>query len=189
MGRSGIWSSGVLIEEVYPRPILPLGSLHADPVCRHPGSIYTAISGAYQSDGNRTLDVSTRLRVGLAPLGGQVTGNTFQGSRRLHPQQPVYRGDKGGRSVYVAGGKPPDTSSSSPSQTRGGTSPALFSSTTRRQCSDTHVVNTVSPLLPEIPDYKFALLIRDIWCCWRLSGGVCFDGSGRHWLRPTHGAT
>ena len=54
------------------------------------------MSGAHQVDCNPTLDVSTRLRVGLPPLGGQATGYPFQGSRRLHPQQPVQRGDKGG---------------------------------------------------------------------------------------------
>ena len=28
---------------------------------------------------------------------------------------------------------------------------------------DTHVVNTVSPLLPEVPDNKVSLLFRDLW--------------------------
>ena len=32
----------------------------------------------------------------MPPLGGQATGYPFQGSRRLHPQHPVHRGDKGG---------------------------------------------------------------------------------------------
>ena len=54
------------------------------------------MSGAHQDDCNPTLDVSTRLRVGLPPLGGQATGYPFQGSRRLHTQQPIYQGDKGG---------------------------------------------------------------------------------------------
>ena len=63
-----------LPKEVEPRAILPLGPLHADPVCRHPGSSYAAVGGAHQSDRNPNLDVSTRLRVGLFPLGGQATG-------------------------------------------------------------------------------------------------------------------
>ena len=54
------------------------------------------MSGAHQGDGNPTLDVSTRLLVGLPPLGGQATGYPFQGSRRLHSQHPVHRGYKGG---------------------------------------------------------------------------------------------
>ena len=54
------------------------------------------MSGGHQSECNPTLDVSTRLRVGMPPLGGQATGYHFQGSRRLHPQQPVHRGDKEG---------------------------------------------------------------------------------------------
>ena len=35
---------------------------------------------------------------------------------------------------------------------------------------DTHVVNTVGPLLPEVPDNKVALLFRDLWRCWMLTG-------------------
>ena len=54
------------------------------------------MSGAHQVDDNPTLDVSTRLRVGLPPLGGQGTVYPFHGSRRLHPQKPSHRGDKGG---------------------------------------------------------------------------------------------
>ena len=85
-----------LPKEVEPRAILPLRPLNADPVRWHPGSLYAALGGAHQSDRNPTLDVSTRLRVGLLPLGGQATGYTFQGSRHLHPQQPFHRGNKGG---------------------------------------------------------------------------------------------
>ena len=85
-----------LHKEVDPRAILPLGPLHADPVRWQPGSSDAAMSGAHQSDCNDTLDVATRLRVGLLILGGKATGYPFQGSRRLHPQKPVHRGDKGG---------------------------------------------------------------------------------------------
>ena len=35
---------------------------------------------------------------------------------------------------------------------------------------DTHVVNTVVPLLPEVPDKKVALLFRDFWRYWLLTG-------------------
>ena len=77
-------------KEVEPRAILPLGPLHADLLRWHPGSLYTAVGGAHQSDCNPNLYVSTRLRLGLRPLGGQANGYPFQGSRRLHPQQPVH---------------------------------------------------------------------------------------------------
>ena len=60
-GALGFVYLGSLPKEVKPRAILALGSLHADPVCRHPGSAYTAMSGAHQGDCNPTLDVSTRL--------------------------------------------------------------------------------------------------------------------------------
>ena len=56
---------------------------------------------AQQSDRNPTLDVSTRLRVGLLPLGGKATSYPFQGSCRLHPQKPVHRGDKGGEVLML----------------------------------------------------------------------------------------
>ena len=95
-GEKGFCNLGSLPKEVKPRAILPLGLLHANPVCRHPGSAYAAMSGNNQGDCNPTLDVSISLRVGLLAIGGQATGYNFQGSRRLHPQQPVHRGDEGG---------------------------------------------------------------------------------------------
>ena len=76
-GGRGLVYLKCLPKEVKSRTILPLGSLHADPVCWHPGSSYAAMGGAHQSDCNPTLDVSTCLRVGLLPLGGQATGYRF----------------------------------------------------------------------------------------------------------------
>ena len=70
--------------------------LRNDPVRCHPGSLYAAVGGAHQSYYNPTLEISTRLQVGLLQLDGQATGYPFQGSRRLHPQQPIHQGDKGG---------------------------------------------------------------------------------------------
>ena len=54
--------------------------------------------------------------------------------------------------------------------------------------NDTHDVNTVGPLLPEVPDKKVSLLLRDLWrlrCC--LTAVSIFPG----WrsLCPLHGAT
>ena len=99
-GGWGVALLECLPKEVEPRAIPPLGLLHADPVRWHPGSSYAAMGGAHQSDCNPTIDVSARLQVGLIPLGGQATGYPFQGSRRLHPQQTVQRGDKGGEGKY-----------------------------------------------------------------------------------------
>ena len=60
-------------KEVEPHAVLPLGLMHTDPVLWQPGSSYAGVGGVHQSDRNRTLDVSTRLQVGLSPLGGQAT--------------------------------------------------------------------------------------------------------------------
>ena len=110
------------------------------------------MSGAHQGDGNPTLNVSTRLLVGLPPLGGQATGYPFQGRPRLHPQQPVHRGYKGGEvstlleaSLQLHLLLPPF---------------GLVEALLRRlayirqglSVNDTHVVNTFCPLLPEVPD-------------------------------------
>ena len=63
-----------LPEEVHLFSVFPLGPLYAEPVHRHPGSPYAAVSGTYQSDCNPTLDVPERIIVRLLPLGGQTTG-------------------------------------------------------------------------------------------------------------------
>ena len=110
------------------------------------------MSGAHHGDGNPTLDVSARLRVGLPLLAGQATGYPFQGSRRLHPQQPVHRGDKGG-----------EVSTLLEASLQIHLLLPLFSlveALLRRffqirqgvSVNDTHFLNTDSPLLPEVPD-------------------------------------
>ena len=83
-GGQGVVLLKCLPKKVDPRAILPLGLLHSDLVCWHPGSSYTAIGGAHQSDFNPTLDIPTRLQVVLIPLGGQANGYPLQGSRCLH---------------------------------------------------------------------------------------------------------
>ena len=121
------------------------------------------MSGAHQGNCNPTLDVSTRLRLGLPPLGGQVTGYPFQGSRCLHPQQPIHQGYK---EVEVS------TLLEASHQVHLLLSPfGLVEALLRRlayirqgiSVHDTHVVNTVCPLLPEVLDKKVAFLFRDIW--------------------------
>ena len=34
---------------------------------------------------------------------------------------------------------------------------------------DTHIANTVGPLLQEMPDKKVAILFRDFWRCWMIT--------------------
>ena len=130
------------------------------------------MGGAHQSDCNPTLDISTHIRVELLPLGGQATGYNFQGSRRLHPQQPFHRGDKGGEvptlleaSLHIHLFLPLF---------------CLMEALIRLlnmvcegvSIHNTHVVNTVGPLLPEVLDKKVALLFRDLLRCWMLTVAV-----------------
>ena len=51
---------------------------------------------------------------------------------------------------------------------------------------DTHVVNTVSPILPEVLEQKVSLLFRGLWWIFRCVG----DASGTGWIvfRLLHGA-
>ena len=53
-----------LSEKLQPSAVLPLGALHADFLCRHPGSPDLPVCGLHQSDGNPSLAVSARTRVG-----------------------------------------------------------------------------------------------------------------------------
>ena len=52
---------------------------------------------------------------------------------------------------------------------------------------DTHVVNTVCPVGPEVPDQKVSLLFRGLW--WRVPRCGAVTGSGGLGFRPRHGAT
>ena len=64
----------LLHEEFQLCVVFLMGLLYADPVLRHPGSLYAAVSGAHQSDCNPTLDIPACLRFRLPPLLGQETG-------------------------------------------------------------------------------------------------------------------
>ena len=72
------WGLGVfparLSEEFHSGAVLPLRALHTDLLCRHPGPPYELVCGPNQSDGNTTLDVSARPRVGLPPLCCEAAG-------------------------------------------------------------------------------------------------------------------
>ena len=63
---------------------------------RHPGSPDALMCGPHQSVVNPTLEETARPRVGLPPIFGQATGYPLQGSRHLHTQKSIYRGNKGG---------------------------------------------------------------------------------------------
>ena len=52
---------------------------------------------------------------------------------------------------------------------------------------DTHVVNTVCPIVPEVPDQKVSLLFCGLWLSVTWFGAA--TGSGRLGFRPLHGAT
>ena len=52
---------------------------------------------------------------------------------------------------------------------------------------DTHVVNTVGPVGPEVPDQKVSLLFRGLWRGGPRCGAV--TGSDGLDFRPRHGAT
>ena len=53
---------------------------------------------------------------------------------------------------------------------------------------DEHVVNTVSPILPEVTDQEVSLLFRGLWRR-RVFPNGCACGPGQICLRPLHGAT
>ena len=52
---------------------------------------------------------------------------------------------------------------------------------------DTHAVNTVCPVGPEVPDQKVSLMFRGLW--WRVPQFGVVTGSGRLVFRPHLGAT
>ena len=52
---------------------------------------------------------------------------------------------------------------------------------------DTHVVNTVCPIVPEVLDQKVSLLFRGFW--WIFPWVGVATGTGRLGFRPLHGAT
>ena len=52
---------------------------------------------------------------------------------------------------------------------------------------DTHVVNTVGPIGPEVPDQKVSLLFQVLW--WGGPRCSAVTGSGGLSFRPRHGAT
>ena len=100
LGRSEdvVWYWDILarlLEDVEPGAVFPLQALYNNIVLRHPGPPDAPVCGPHQSDGDPTLNVSVSTRLGLPPLFDEATSYPLQGSRRLHTQQPVDRGNKG----------------------------------------------------------------------------------------------
>ena len=87
--------SSCLPEDFEPSTVFPLRALDTNFVCQHPGPLDAQVCGPHQSDVDPTLDVYARPRVGLSPLCCVATGYHFWVIRRLHPQKPVDRGNKG----------------------------------------------------------------------------------------------
>ena len=61
--------------------VLTLGPLDTDPDTRHYGSLYPAVSGSCDSDGDPIL--------GIPALGGEVAGQAIQHGLRLYAQDVV----------------------------------------------------------------------------------------------------
>ena len=169
----GVWGASVggvgvrwcmcfkfLPEHRQSRPVLLLRYLHTDFVCMYPWSSDTPVGGPHQSDSNPTLDVSTRLWVGLLPFWCEATGYPFQGSRRLHPEKSINGGNEGWEVATLLKASLQVHLLLTPlrllmTSLRGPLPIGLLISV-----HNTHVVNTVYPIGPEFPDQKVSLLFR-----------------------------
>ena len=81
-GEEFSWPGYILMhlpEEVDPGTVFPLRALYVNLVLWHPGPPDAPVCGLHQSDGDPTIDVYSRPRVGLPPLCCYATGNPFQG--------------------------------------------------------------------------------------------------------------
>ena len=83
-----------LPEEVNTCAILPLEPLHTDPVCRHPGSLYSAVGDMHQSYYSPNLNVSARLRVGFFHLVARRLANLFRVTVASTPRSPSTKATK-----------------------------------------------------------------------------------------------
>ena len=157
-----VWCFPFLPEQGQSRPIFPLRSLHTDSVCRYPRTSDAPVGGSHQCDGNPTRDVSTRLRIGLLPLWCEATGYPFQGSRRLHPEKSINGGDKGWEvSTLLKASLQVHlllTLLRLLQKFLWGLPPIVLCISVH----NTHVMNTVGPILPEVMDQKVSLLFRGV---------------------------
>ena len=83
----------LLLEEGDPRGFFPLQVLNSNCVRRHPGSPDALVCDLHQSDGDPTLVVSARPRVGLPPICCEAAGYPFQGSFHLYTQWTIDTGN------------------------------------------------------------------------------------------------
>ena len=182
-----IWCVGRLAEKLQSSPVFPLQSLHTDFVCRCPWSSDTPVCGLHQSDGNPTLDVSTRLRVGLFPLWCEATGYPFQGSRRLHPENYINRGDEGWEVSTLLEASLQVHILLTPLRLLQASLGGLLPIGLCISVHNTNVVNTVFPIVTEVPDQKVSLLFRGL--CWSVPWVDVATGTGRLGFRPLRGKT
>ena len=147
-----------LYEQVDLLAVLLLQALHADLMWCPPGPLDAPICGPHQSDGNPTIDISARPRVGLPPLCCEATGYPFQGSRRPQTHQPDDGGNEGREVSELLEACLQVNIPIRPLR--------LLQTLFRFLCwmvlcicvHDAHVVNTVSPIMPEVTDQEVTLL-------------------------------
>ena len=77
--------------------VLPLGSLNADPTCRHLGDHDTAAHGYNHFYVDPDLEIPACLGIGLPPLCGEVAGQALHNYLRLCAQHAVDRDKKHGK--------------------------------------------------------------------------------------------
>ena len=82
-------TSVCLLVLIYPRTVLPMGTLENDPDCRHMGDPGAVTDSTRHCDGDPDSDVSKCPEVGLPPLGGKAGGQVFQHGLSLSAQQAV----------------------------------------------------------------------------------------------------
>ena len=84
------------MEEVEAAPILPLKSLHTDILWQQPEWPDTSVGCSDQGDGNPTIYVSARPRLGLFPFRCEAAVYAFKCSLRLHTKYTFHRDYEGG---------------------------------------------------------------------------------------------
>ena len=108
--------------------------------------------GPRQSDGNPTLDVTTRPRLGLSPICGHETGYPLHGICRLHTQKSIHQGNKGEEVPALLEACLKVNSLLLPLRVLQALLRGLFRMVLGISVHDTHVMNTVSPIIPEVTD-------------------------------------
>ena len=165
LGRGGgfAWSRDItarLPEHVESGAVFPPWALDPDLVRRHPVTPESPVCYLHQSDGDPTIDVYARSGVGLPPLCCETAGYPFQGSLRLHIKYPINRGDKGRRMSTLMEACLQVHLLLRPFCLLGTLLLCLCQVRLSVSAHDTHVVNTVSNILPEVTYQCVALLLH-----------------------------